>query len=218
MVSFVCLFFFNRDFVGGLLDVVSMKRFRFVETDQELVLFFLLLFYPTKMVILEPSHCLPDPPPRSHLKPRLYLSCTVFIEVKMLTWRTCNLFISCKHPPWIALGRAEVSGRSVEYINMYLCVANSLFFLCIEVISLWWDVVSHREKVAGLGNCGAACLLCLEHTFVLSLFFLLSVIISIIPPVLTVFDQYSHTHTHITKWRKTTAVNMNHKLLGWMYN
>lgn len=27
--------FFNRDFVGGLLDVVSLKRFWFVETDQE---------------------------------------------------------------------------------------------------------------------------------------------------------------------------------------
>lgn len=47
---FICMFF-NRDFVGGLLDVVSMKRFQFVETDLEFV-----FFPPTKMVVVERSH------------------------------------------------------------------------------------------------------------------------------------------------------------------
>lgn len=52
--SFVC--FFNRDFVGGWLDVVSMKRFQFVETDKELcfLFFFLFCFVPPKWSFWNP--------------------------------------------------------------------------------------------------------------------------------------------------------------------
>lgn len=52
--------FFNRDFVGGLLDVVSMKRFQFVETDLE---FFVCFFSPPKWslrnALTPPDHPLP---------------------------------------------------------------------------------------------------------------------------------------------------------------
>lgn len=139
--------FFNRDFVGGWLDVISMKRFQFVETDKELSFFFVsffLSFIPPKWSCWNPLMSPWPPFSLSQASVVFILSCTVFLEVTMLMWRTCNLLFSCKHPPWIVPGRAEASD---EYINVYLCV--SVSFLCIDVFSLWWDVVSQREKVAG---------------------------------------------------------------------
>ena len=168
---FLLYFFFvrvNRDVLTTYLMWYKWRAW-FVETDQE------SLKICTKMAFVWFWKPLVSPwPPLSPPKLWLYLPCTVFIESHNADVKNILIYLFCATSTLNCSFTSQGLGEVGQILSTYLLF--STCFLCIEVVSLGWDVVSQGERMYGSWIVDRLSFLCLEYTFVLSILLLLSVI------------------------------------------